>query len=370
MSCQHSVLAGVGLRVTGASVSPGSTIENRRDKTYRPLGALTSPAPLSLCIDSDNMTDLEEIPVERKRRGPGDLNDANENATPRYRSCTRVEERRKCSARRATGCPRRVVRSIQEDHRARFYEHYRKEAEEYGQEFMKKHEEDLNTTLIFVRLEGDATDNRWRERRAGLFFAVVSAFIVQVQSQLRPDPNEEIAALLRVLIHKIDNTTFGGDIPALPQWTGPPRTIIHQWLNQYASIDMRGSAVERSQNRQRKLDGIVVWYFDHEIDTTVASAVLGVTSFGDPFYFFIVFVGATSDSYPYQTSAANTIPHVLGVIRRAPAELIVTALTYPLALPVGFTIDALRLGRAMLRTLVVSARRAHVWLFGTSPVQD
>ena len=38
----------------------------------------------------------------------------------------------------------------QEDHRARFFEHYGKEAEEYDEDFMKKHDEDLNTTLIFV----------------------------------------------------------------------------------------------------------------------------------------------------------------------------------------------------------------------------
>ena len=37
-----------------------------------------------------------------------------------------------------------------EDHRARFYEHYRKEAEEYDKETIKKYDEDLNTTLIFV----------------------------------------------------------------------------------------------------------------------------------------------------------------------------------------------------------------------------
>ena len=40
--------------------------------------------------------------------------------------------------------------STQEDHRARFFEDYRKEAEEYDREFMKKYDEDLNTTLIFV----------------------------------------------------------------------------------------------------------------------------------------------------------------------------------------------------------------------------
>jgi len=40
----------------------------------------------------------------------------------------------------------------QEDARTRFYKIYRKEAEEYDKEFMKKYDEDLNTTLIFVSL--------------------------------------------------------------------------------------------------------------------------------------------------------------------------------------------------------------------------
>jgi hypothetical protein len=40
--------------------------------------------------------------------------------------------------------------STREDPRSRFYENYRKEAEEYDKEFMKKYDEDLNTTLIFV----------------------------------------------------------------------------------------------------------------------------------------------------------------------------------------------------------------------------
>lgn len=40
--------------------------------------------------------------------------------------------------------------STQEDPRARFFDDYRKEAEEYDKEFMKKYDEDLNTTLIFV----------------------------------------------------------------------------------------------------------------------------------------------------------------------------------------------------------------------------
>jgi len=42
------------------------------------------------------------------------------------------------------------VPSAQEDHRAQFFENYRREAEEYDKEFIKKYDEDLNTTLIFV----------------------------------------------------------------------------------------------------------------------------------------------------------------------------------------------------------------------------
>ena len=42
--------------------------------------------------------------------------------------------------------------SAQEDYRSQFYKHYRREAEEYDREFMEKHDEDLNTTLIFVSI--------------------------------------------------------------------------------------------------------------------------------------------------------------------------------------------------------------------------
>jgi len=114
-----------------------------------------------------------------------------------------------------------------------------------------------------------------------------------------------------------------------------------QWLNRYASINMRGSAIERSQHRQRKLDGIVSWYFNHvniplmlqasvlllgcalsryfwDVNTTVASVVLGVTLSGLLFYLIIVVWGVASPSSPYRTRTANIlrrIPHILGVLR-------------------------------------------------------
>jgi len=259
---------------------------------------------------------------------------------------------------------------------------------------------------------------------------VTSAFIIQVQPQLQQDPNEETAALLRVLIHKIDNTTFGGDVPALPQWTGPTRMVVQvqsvlcaslaasllsallamlgkQWLNRYASIDMRGSAIERSQNRQRKLDGIIRWYFDHVleslplmlqvallllgcalsrylwgINTAIASVVVGVTSFGVLFYLSIIAAGVVSNGCPYQTPWTSIIRRllrlfakhsvlyvVLSVTRGGSTRhgILTTILLYPLWLLAAFAIDALQFGRATFRPLVISARGAYRWLSGTSP---
>ena len=191
---------------------------------------------------------------------------------------------------------------------------------------------------------------------------MTSVFIIEVNSQLKPDPNEDSAALLRVLIHKMDNTTFGDDVPTVPRWAGPPCAIVHvqailfaslaaslfasflavlgkQWLNRYATADIRGSAVGRGLSRQQKLNGIVTWYFDHvmqslplmlqaallllgcalsrylwEVNTIVASVVIGVTAFGVLFYFFIVVAGATSASCPYQTPAAQILRHIPDIL--------------------------------------------------------
>ena len=187
---------------------------------------------------------------------------------------------------------------------------------------------------------------------------MASAFIIQVDSQLKPDSGDETAALLRVLIYEINKTALGDNAPTLPQWTGPPPTMVHvqailfaslsisllsaflamlgkQWLNRYASSDIRGSAVERSHNRQRKLDGIVAWYFDHvmeslplmlqaglfllgcalsrylwNISKTVASVVIGVTSLGLIFYIFIIVAGSFSEDCPYQTPGSRILRYL------------------------------------------------------------
>ena len=49
-------------------------------------------------------------------------------------------------------CSKKDLSPTTEDYRARFYEIYRQEAEDHDKEFIKKYDEDLNTTLIFVSL--------------------------------------------------------------------------------------------------------------------------------------------------------------------------------------------------------------------------
>ena len=185
-----------------------------------------------------------------------------------------------------------------------------------------------------------------------------------------------------------------------------------QWLNRYASIEMRGSAIERSQNRQRKLDGIVTWYFNYvmeslplmlqfallllgcalsrylwEINTTVASVVLGVTSFGVVSYAFFVVAGAASGSCPYQTPGTHILRHVsaltLNALRSAYSHSmvveafdmgylvvsdfecsignVVLLALVPLLLLVTLVFDIFVLARVVARAFVANARRLCGW---------
>ena len=187
-----------------------------------------------------------------------------------------------------------------------------------------------------------------------------------------------------------------------------------QWLNRYDSTDMRGTAIERSQNRQRKLDGIVAWYFNNVmeslplmlqlalllfgfalsrylwgIETTTASVIIGVTSFGVLSYIFIVIAGTASESCPYQTPCSRVLRrHLLPTLRstsfklsafvktsycyRTPIEWweelvqpwysvsnIVWTLFAFLCLHITLAIDLYRLGRAILRVPVTFGRTVY-----------
>lgn len=193
------------------------------------------------------------------------------------------------------------------------------------------------------------------ETQAGLFSAVTSGFVLNIQNAIQPDPNEETAALLRVLIYKMDNTTFGGQPPPLQAWSGPDHDIVvcqtvlytslgisllaaflamlgKQWLNRFGKVEVRGSEIDESRNRQRKLSGMVSWRFDlvmeslplmlqsallllgyalsrylWTINLTVASVVIGITCIGLAFYVFIVIAGTIADNCPFQTPTSHIL---------------------------------------------------------------
>jgi len=170
--------------------------------------------------------------------------------------------------------------------------------------------------------------------------------------------------------------------PTVPQWTGPPHPIVQvqsilyaslatsllsaflamlgkQWLNRYVSTDVRGTAIDRSQNRQRKLDGIVTWHFDHVmellplmlqaallllgcalsrylwgINITVASVVLDITLSGFTFYIFIISAGATYGDCPYQTPGSHALRYLkalmgalLNALRDVPRDALRRSIT-------------------------------------------
>ena len=122
--------------------------------------------------------------------------------------------------------------------------------------------------------------------QAGLFSAVSSAFIVNLQTSLSPSASDTTNALLKILVNKIDNMTFSSQEAALPVWTGPSSTMIwiqtlaytslssslfaafgavlgKQWLGHYKiSRFGQGALHERCQRRQQKLDGLKEWHFD------------------------------------------------------------------------------------------------------------
>jgi hypothetical protein len=46
--------------------------------------------------------------------------------------------------------------------------------------------------------------------------------MLYIQPKLDPDSNDEVTALLCILVYNANKTAFGGDAPQIPRWTGAP----------------------------------------------------------------------------------------------------------------------------------------------------
>ncbi|KAJ7688832.1 hypothetical protein B0H17DRAFT_879538, partial [Mycena rosella] len=148
---------------------------------------------------------------------------------------------------------------------------YEKLADEFDKEFQRKYGNDLDTSLIF----------------AGLFSAVSSSFIIQIQPELQPDSNAATQALLMVLVQ---NMTGAATTGLTPEQLGAPTIIVvaqsllyfslfstllagllavlgKQWLLHYDSVGERGTLEGRGLERQRRFDGLLRWKFDLVMQT-------------------------------------------------------------------------------------------------------
>ena len=155
--------------------------------------------------------------------------------------------------------------------------------------------------------------------------------------------------LLAIITNVSLGNTPTGAAAVFPQWTGPDPDAVRvgatlyaslaatllaafiavlgkQWLNRYSQMEKRGSVIDRSRYRQRKMDGMDTWHFDlvmeclplmlqagllllgyalsdylFSIDKVVASVTIGFTAFGLLFYFLIISAATFSYNCPFQT---------------------------------------------------------------------
>jgi len=190
---------------------------------------------------------------------------------------------------------------------------------------------------------------------------VTSAFIVGVQSELKPDYEGMNNRLLEMLLNATTGTLPVGPAASVPRWSGPDPVIVQvqcisyatlsatllvsflailgkQWLNRYRQSETHGSVVDRSRVRERKLSGIETWGFRvvmealplilqcallllgfalsrylWEVNHSVSSVVIGFTSFGFLFYLSIVMGSIFVSDSPFQTPFSLLVRFIIGL---------------------------------------------------------
>jgi len=182
--------------------------------------------------------------------------------------------------------------------------------------------------------------------QAGLFSAVTSAFIVQINPELQPNPTDLTNALLLRVLQQ--NTSFGGTDPLTPISSVPSSVIGaqsvllaslsitlfvafvavlgKQWILYYTRVTTWGNIVNRGKERQAKLVGLQKWglhlimdslpvmlqfalllfgvalaAYLWDLNVSVAGAALAITSVGLALYACIAVVAATHSDCPFQT---------------------------------------------------------------------
>ncbi|KAF7334572.1 hypothetical protein MVEN_02287100 [Mycena venus] len=187
------------------------------------------------------------------------------------------------------------------DKKTAFWNSYLKLADEYDKEFQQKYSTDLDTALIF----------------AGLFSAVGSAFIIQIQPQLMGSNPPKIIVVAQSMLYISLFTTLLAALLAV---------LGKQWIMYYQTAGSRGTIEERGLERQRKLDGLVKWKFDTllqmfplllqlalllfstslsiylwTVNQSIAIIVMVLTSLGVTSYFCLLLSATIFPDCPFQT---------------------------------------------------------------------
>ncbi|KAJ7659218.1 hypothetical protein DFH06DRAFT_437967 [Mycena polygramma] len=202
------------------------------------------------------------------------------------------------------------------DKKTTFWISYMKVADEHDKEFQQKYSTDLDVALIF----------------AGLFSAVSSAFIIQIQPLLVPEAPTIIVAVQGLLYTSLFTTLLAALLAVLGK----------QWVMHYQAAGSRGTIEERGLERQRKLDGLRKWKLDMvlqmfplllqlalllfssalslylwPIHRSISGPVIGITAFGFGSYILLLASAIVFPDSPFQTPLASFIKQRFRVVRTA-----------------------------------------------------
>lgn len=197
--------------------------------------------------------------------------------------------------------------------------------------------------------------------QSGLFSAVTSAFIIDIQSELSPDYEQMNNGLLEMLLNATTGNLSPNSAPSITRWPGPDPVIVQvqcifyatlsatllaaflamlgkQWLSRYKQNETRGSIADRSRLRERKLTGIETWKFHvvmealplilqfalllfgfalsrylWVVNRSVSSVAIGFTCLGLLFFILIVTASVFSFDCPFQTPFSLLVRFLIGL---------------------------------------------------------
>ncbi|KIJ52473.1 hypothetical protein M422DRAFT_243257 [Sphaerobolus stellatus SS14] len=206
-----------------------------------------------------------------------------------------------------------IFRDVGKDIESRFWTTYEQVAKQYDAEFLERHNAELDASLIF----------------AGLFSAVSSTFIVQMEQDLNQQPSNVTNALLKILAHATDVNLFANETLTVPEWSGPTRQVLwtqsfayaslctsllaafgavlgKQWLGYFKSSGSgNGALPERCIRRQQKLEGLAanLWTSQPTLGIIVTVSV----ALGMIFYITTLCIGISDPYSPFRSKLTTVI---------------------------------------------------------------